>query len=231
MNNYKNHQYEPPSNYYNNQGNYYNYQYSNQTPNQYVPPIMLPKTYEKADTLPTIEMLNLNSNRDRTPGKDNNDYQKITNKIYHLDNHLNSLGSYSTVLWIMLIWSCFCLFSSMLFIASYNPRYDIEENPVFEKFNFLVNLIFIFGYIFGIQAFTKQCAEKTQQFSFVLIGFIVCNIFYFFVFMALYIGFFRYLGNILFVVINSVLYYQNQEIIKLFAEKTELRRRLELSFF
>ena len=223
MNHYNNTFNPNNPNYY--QDNIKNYNNLNQN-SQYVPPKIQNYNYPNQISLPTIEMLNINSNSN-TIIKENNNYQKLTNKIFHIDSHLGNMNSYPTVLWIMLTWSCFCIFSSMTFIASYDPRTDLYENPVFEKFNFIVNLVFILGYIFGIQAFTQQSAEKSQTFSYILIGFIASNIIYFLIFISLYVGFFRYLCCILFIVVNFVLYYQNQELIRLFSEKSEIRKKLD----
>ena len=227
MNHYKNNPYDPQSQF---DGNFRNYNYPNQQQQaNYVPPNMMNNaSFPNVDSLPTIEMLNRNSNTN-VNRKDNNEYQKLTNKIFHIDSHLSNLNNYSTVLWVMLIWTCFCLFSSMTYISSFDPKYDLYENPSFEKFNLIVNLVFILGYIFGIQAFTQQSAEKNQTFCYIILCFIATNFIYFFIFISLYIGFFRYLSNILFIVVNCVLYYQNQELIRLFGEKTEVRRKLELS--
>jgi hypothetical protein len=230
MNNYKTNPYEPPTPYFDTQNNFQNYQYPQPQQNRYIPPNQFnpnPSNYGRIENLPTIEMLNLNNNAHPSPEKDKNEYQKITNKIYHIDNHINSLGSYSSALWVMMIWSSFCLFTSMIYIANYDPKYDLSQNPIFEKFNFIVNLIFVVGYIFGIQGYSQQSSEKTEQFKFVIIGFAASNFIFFFIYMFLSIGFFRYFANILFLVINCALYYQNVELLRLFHEKSELRKKID----
>ena len=222
MNNYNNNSYN--HNNEQNQNAYRNYQY----PNSYNPP-NINQNNPKRDSYPTMEMLNL-QNLNKSQLNENNDYQILSNKIFHIDSHLSSINNYFTILYAMVTWSCFCLFSSILWITNYNPKTDFNEYPIFEKFNFIINLLFVVGYIFGIQAYTQQSAEKNKQFNYILIGFIASNFVYFFIFIFLYTSFFRYLWNILYIIINCVLYYQNQELIRLFSEKADLKRKLEIAY-
>lgn len=227
MNNYQSGAYQPETPFFDNRNNFQSYNYPPQQHNYYQPPnINYPQEQNvKRNSIPTMEMLNLN-NEFPSPGNSNKDFQKLTTKIHHVDSNIMNLGNYSSVLWMMMIWSCICLFWSF-FTIGFD---DFIDHPGFEKVNLIVNLIYVVGYHFGIQGHTQQSKKKTKQFQLVLIGFLACGIVYFLVFMFVGNGFFRYLWNLIFLAVNCSLYYMNVELVKLYKEKKDLRKKLDRAY-
>jgi len=162
-----------------------------------------------------------------------NEIGVLQNKLLFIENRLSNFGYFLSWLYTMLVFNTSSIFYNISYFSSsefYDREYKHSEGRT-EIFNFLINVLYILGYILGIQSFLKQDRDKSNIFHITLIVFCGISIGYFLLYFFVRASFFSWCSNTFYLVINLVLYYQHEEFIKFIEEKRELRRKYDTISF
>lgn len=161
-----------------------------------------------------------------------NTQTQITQKLIYIDNRIANFSQYQVIIYILLILSSFSIMGSIYDLSSNDNIYDQRDpyiqsrtnKKAFDIINFFINIFHIAGYVYGIQAYTKQQAKMNKMFEYAIIGFFASNFFYFFIFIFLYhVTFFTWCIDIFYLIMNITIFYTAQELTNLFKEKEEYK--------
>jgi hypothetical protein len=150
------------------------------------------------------------------------EYSSMSYKILNLENRVITFSNYILILWVMITLS---FFASILSIASITRRYRKSK---FEYFNFPCCLLHIASYFLGIQAYSRQSKDMNIRFGYLIVGLIAIEMIYFIFYFEYETSFFHWSSNLFFFLFNIILYYQTEELTKIFDEKEMIKSQYYL---
>jgi hypothetical protein len=152
-----------------------------------------------------------------------NEFSSMSYKLLHLENRISTFSNYMLILWIMITLSFFAIVIS---IASITEKYNI--NSEFQYFNFPSCLLHIAAYFLGIQAYSRQSMIMNLKFQYSIIGLIVIEIIYFIFYFIYETSFYHWSANLFYLLFNLILYYQTEELTKIFDDKETTKSQYNL---
>lgn len=191
-------------------------------------PNMINQNFNR-NNMPNNQDIPNNKHNRNTSDLTKNEIQALSNKLLFIDNHLTNFGQYLSWLYTMIVFTAIGVFYSIYYFSSddfFFAEKNKKQNRV-EILNFIVNLIYIGGYIVGVQSFLTQDRKKAKIFLFTLIAFCIISVGNYVLYIFVKTTFFTWCTNTFYLIINVVLYYQQDEFSKLVSEKAELKRRYD----
>lgn len=155
----------------------------------------------------------------------NDAYSLISNKIIQIDMRIANFNQFPSIIWTMIILTSLCLIHSIADISRYDPKSRYHQK--YEIFNFFVNLGHLLGYIYGLQAFTKQLSLMMKNFLYVSSGMVAINVIYVLMYFGLAASFGSWVMNISYLIVNLILRSQVDELFKLIREKEEWKLKYD----
>ncbi len=205
-----------------------NQYYLNNSNSLYMPPQYI--LYENS---PTCDFLKFNNeaptNFSNNRFANNNEYNKLSLKLIHLENRIASFSQFLVIVWILLILSLFSLISSISSL-SYVRDLEFDYYRNYEIFNFFMCILHIVSYFCGIQAYNKQSKELNRKFEYSLICLIIIEVLYLIIYVVIYAYFISWTNDLIFLFMNMILYYQAVEITKILDEKETTKKQYELLY-
>jgi hypothetical protein len=194
--------------------------------NNYVPPDIGNKSCPDVHILDSPSKYfsnNAPSNFSTSKKINQNEFGSMSYKLLHLENRISTFSNYMLILWIMITLSFFSVIISMSAITEKYKKYS-----EFQYFNFPCCLLHIASYFLGIQSYSRQSKDMNLKFQYSIFGLIVIEIVYFVVFFIYEANFFDWSSNLFFLLFNVILYYQTEELTKIFEEKEMIKSQYNL---